>query len=102
MSLQVLVENAIKYGISNSNKRETLTIHISQNNTFVVIHVLNPGDLSMSSASGNGLGLENIRQRLKRLLGETASLCLNEKNGNVIAEMKWENPSVQKLKTAAP
>lgn len=100
MSLQVLVENAIKHGVSNNPQGGMIEITISKENAFTQIRVRNPGKLASHFCSGNGLGLENSRQRLKKLMGETASLVLFKKKGTVIAEMKWKTSSEQKIKTA--
>lgn len=90
MSLQILVENAIKHGISPNKTGGLLRIEILKEEPLLIIRVTNTGTFSASeSADSNGMGLQNIRQRLKKLIGEDASLALTEKDGRVIAEMKW-------------
>src|SRR5699024_619843 len=89
LSLQMLAENAIKHGISDKKRGGLLIIKIFRKESQLVIRVTNPGTLSSPEPTGSGLGLQNIRQRLKRLMGHGASLSLKEQNGRVVAEMKW-------------
>lgn len=90
MSLQILVENAIKHGISDSRTGGLLRIEILDEELHIIIRVTNTGRVTATGPTDSvGVGLENIRQRLKKLIGEGASLELTEKDGRVIAEMKW-------------
>lgn len=91
MSLQILVENAIKYGISNRKNGGTLQIETCRANGDIIVRVTNPGSLTQNPATGggNGTGLDNVRQRLTSLLGKQATLTLTSANDHVTAEMRW-------------
>ena len=62
LSVQTLVENAIKHGISNAVNGGTIYINAVQKETFLSIIVQNPGQLL--KGEGDGLGLKNLRERL--------------------------------------
>jgi LytS/YehU family sensor histidine kinase len=91
MSLQILVENAIKYGISNRKNGGTLRIETCRSNGDIIVRVTNPGSLTQNpdAVGGNGTGLKNVRERLTSLMGKQATLTLTSANEHVIAEMRW-------------
>lgn len=78
--LQPLVENAIKYGISQSVKGGAIGIsaHKDGNDLQLIISDNGPGlDFSQGiTPKGSGVGLENCRERLKALYGNRQSLKL--------------------------
>lgn len=61
LSIQLLVENAIKHGIAQRKNGGLITVKIEQLATIVKITVQNPGQLTTSD---NGLGLNNLKERL--------------------------------------
>lgn len=62
LSIQTLVENAIKHGIAHSIAGGCVTISVARNGDQICLSVQNPGVLQ-SSVSG-GLGIRNLRERL--------------------------------------
>ncbi|CAM3997599.1 sensor histidine kinase [Flavobacterium antarcticum] len=84
MVIQLLVENAIKHGISNYREGGLvkLTTKISKDN--LIIEVQNTGQLTISQESTQ-LGLKNIKDRISLLYGKEASFKLEEIENNVIA-----------------
>jgi signal transduction histidine kinase len=64
MALQLLVENAIKHGISRTAGGGELSIHASRRAQALVVEVANPG-LLQSGAEGTGVGLAFLRSRLQ-------------------------------------
>jgi sensor histidine kinase YesM len=62
LSIQTLVENAIKHGISNEVKGGAIAINVEQKNPFIVIKVQNTGRLT--EKGNGGLGLKNLKERL--------------------------------------
>jgi hypothetical protein len=84
MLLQTLVENAIKYGVSQVTERGDLIIRAARQNGNVRLEVENTGQLSESS-SGMKFGLANARERLRLLYGDRASLSLQNGVGSVMA-----------------
>jgi sensor histidine kinase YesM len=90
MLIQPLVENAIQHGIAPQSRRGHLDVKIERDNAFVRIRVIDNGVGLQPSGktSGNLLGLENLKQRLKTLYGDHAQLSLREnKQAGVTAEI---------------
>jgi two-component system, LytTR family, sensor kinase len=77
MILQPLVENAIKYGVSRTNRPVTLTIGARRVGNATQISVTDDGDIMKSkgkSEGGNGIGLANVRDRIEARYGERGRL----------------------------
>ncbi len=87
MIIQLLVENAVKHGISNLKEGGSVFLEVLQESENMVIRVTNSGKLSFGKKSTK-LGLDNIRKRLKLLYGSKATFSIWEKNKIVIAEIK--------------
>lgn len=86
MSLQTLVENAVRHGIEQQPEGGTIVLEAQHAAGGVQIVVANSGVLRTASGSTR-LGLANARQRLKLALGPAASLSLGENDGWVRAEL---------------
>jgi hypothetical protein len=80
-SVQSLVENAIKHGISAQKAGGTIVISVSSENDQLHIDVSNPGKLS--GTDGSGIGLCNLRGRLRLHYGGKASLQIDSNLGVV-------------------
>jgi len=88
MIIQMLIENAIKHGISEVKGGGQLKLLINQDESNLIIVVTNPGSLSGTTTNiSTGLGLENIRKRLLLLYNGRASLSIKEENNQVDATM---------------
>ncbi|MBA3849467.1 MAG: histidine kinase [Opitutus sp.] len=96
MLLQTLVENAVKYGISQRRDGGEIVVSAQLRAGQMIIRVTNPGDLSPPAArsaaakagSSTGVGLRNASERLNLLFGEKARLELRpEQPGTVTAEV---------------
>ena len=87
--LQPLVENAIKHGISENKTGGTVKISAKLENIdaeiFLKLSVFDTGKGKMTKdfAKSNGIGLQNIKGRLKSYYGQKASLKfeINELKG---------------------
>lgn len=90
MILQLLVENAIKHGISQKKEGGLVNIHIDQKASFLDIVVKNTGSLLQSAQLGEklGVGLDNIRKRLDLIYNGKASLQVKEEQEFVVALIK--------------
>lgn len=86
-TLQMLVENAIKHGISNLRDGGIVCVRIYEGDTTIFIEVKNSGNLE--EVVDLGVGIENIKQRLMLQYGEGASFELKEENNFVYAIMKF-------------
>ncbi|KOO04674.1 sensor histidine kinase [Vibrio nereis] len=88
--LQPLVENAIQHGIEPKAAGGCLDIcaQLSQDQLLIEIKDNGLGFNGGSAHVGHGIGLANIRERLKALYGNNASLSLLEApQGGVIAKV---------------
>lgn len=77
-SLQLLVENAIKHGVSRiaGGGRVTISAHRSGDQVVVSVEDNGPGCTPSTDELGCGMGLANLRSRLRQLYGDQASLTL--------------------------
>ncbi len=82
-SVETLVENAIKHGLL-PKKGGTLQIKASKNGHKVVIEVADNG-IGINGNTKDGVGLTNLKERLKNLFGEEGELVItpSEKGGTI-------------------
>lgn len=76
LSIQLLIENAIKHGIDKSIKGGTISLKISKFENNVIIKVQNPGKLT--SNTSKGVGLKNLQERLVLQYKTDASFHLTQ------------------------
>ncbi|MBZ9610132.1 sensor histidine kinase [Rheinheimera maricola] len=74
--LQPLIENAIKYAVATRKQGATITIsgNRDQNSLHLCISDDGPGSQLQANSGGAGVGLNNIRNRLRQHFGDNASL----------------------------
>jgi two-component sensor histidine kinase len=87
MLIQMLVENAIKHGISNLKKGGIIELNTSVQKNSLLIKISNSGTLNYNTNSTE-IGLKNIKKRLHLLYGKNAIFNLTEENNTVIASIK--------------
>ena len=87
MLLQPIIENSIKHGISKNEKGGTLRINAVKDQDSLVLEVIDdgPGILGIEEQSSDdfvpsGVGISNIRNRLRELYGNNYELIF----GNVV------------------
>lgn len=79
MTLQLLVENAIKHGLDNLQKGGKLQIEGSETVENLIFSVHNDMPAQpQSKQSGTSIGLRNIEQRLHLLYGDKAAMTLTQ------------------------
>jgi two-component sensor histidine kinase len=79
LALQALVENAIKYGISRHTGAGQIELDVRTRGGQLEISVRNTGELRSASAQeSTGVGLTNLRTRLRLLFAEEASIDLKQ------------------------
>ncbi|MBO9562020.1 MAG: histidine kinase [Niastella sp.] len=76
LSIQTLVENAIKHGIAQRKSGGSISIKVEQHNGHLQATVQNPGILQ--AQHNGGLGLKNLQERLQLQFGGQASLHLTQ------------------------
>jgi len=86
MIIQMVVENAIKHGISQVKQGGKLLLKIKKESTYLYIQVNNTGQLSQQKGTTQ-LGLKNIQRRLHLIYDETATFSLSEVENEVIAKI---------------
>lgn len=84
-SLQMMIENAIKHGISELKEGGLVIVRAYKLENGVCIEVENSG--SLKSVVDLGVGIQNVKQRLSLQYGGLANFEIEEKNGVVIAKM---------------
>ncbi|MFZ6767899.1 sensor histidine kinase [Undibacterium sp. Di26W] len=87
MILQPLLENAIKHGIRNLPQGGIITVTIFRRDQWLHISVKNPVASEASNSAGNGLGLQNLRQRFAAIYGEQARVSWQQTENEFLLEM---------------
>ncbi|HLW52606.1 MAG TPA: histidine kinase [Candidatus Angelobacter sp.] len=109
MLLQPLVENSIKHGLSPKVDGGSITLRSRVQDGKLVIHVEDdgvgmstpPAVAAQTMASGHGIGMMNVAERLHVLFGEEAQMTVRSRDGQgtlVIVEI----PMLQPDETAPP
>ncbi|MFD0740206.1 sensor histidine kinase [Lysobacter koreensis] len=76
MMLQTLVENAIKHGLEPRTGGGTVWIRARRSDDEVAITVADDGDGFNAKTAGTGIGLKNVRERLRLRHGGRAALAV--------------------------
>jgi two-component system sensor histidine kinase AlgZ len=86
LTLQPLLENAIRHGIENLPGGGTVDVRLWEENDSIHIRLANPlpPPRARKGDPHPGQGLENIRQRFQNQYGKTASLETAERDGQFI------------------
>lgn len=87
MIIQMLVENAIKHGISNLKDGGEVNLSAYLDENQLRIEVSNTGQLNQNK-NGTQLGLHNIKRRLELLYGEKSTFNLKGFDNMVVATIK--------------
>ena len=73
MMLQTLVENAIKHGLEPKSGGGTVWIIARRIDDSIAVTVADDGEGFNAGSSGTGIGLKNLRERLRLAYGATAT-----------------------------
>jgi hypothetical protein len=87
LSVQPLVENAIKHGIAQSAEPGYVHVRIELRGDELRIIVENSSDKTTVEAAGTGVGLQNVRRRLEICYGPGATLRLAPELHKTTAEI---------------
>ncbi len=81
--LQPLAENAVRHGISRKIDKGTITISAHKQNGKLELKVEDDGpgmkENNTEENMSNGIGLKNIRERLKKLYGDESFMVIDSK-----------------------
>ena len=96
LSVQPLVENAVRHGIGTYEEGGTVKISVHKNNGFIIIEIIDDGSgkssLTVQQKKRKGIGIDNVRSRLRSMQnaeldiimtenGTTARITLSEEAG---------------------
>lgn len=70
--LQPIVENAIKYGVANGGGAALIRIEATHGLPVARIEIVNTG--ASGSAAGHGIGIDNVRQRMRHHYGAAGEI----------------------------
>lgn len=76
--LQPLFENAIKHGIYESLEKITIQLKGVKDGNVLKVSVSNEYDLNAVTKKGKGIGLQNIRERLRLIYGITQGVFIHK------------------------
>lgn len=79
--LQPIVENAVTHGVAHVLAGGTVTVAASRTAQWLRIVIENPCDADRPRGSGAGVGLANVRARLRALHGADAAVDATEREG---------------------
>ncbi|MDE3253311.1 MAG: histidine kinase [Bacteroidota bacterium] len=86
LCILTLVENAVKHGVAPSVNGGEIRISIQQVAGNTKITVMNSGVLP-NSVSENGIGLKNVKERLRLMYQQQASLKIQAEKGWIIVSI---------------
>lgn len=76
--LQPLFENALNHGIAHLLEGGTISFQTEWRGSRLSLKLRNPCDPDRPKSRGNGLGLDNVRKRLRTLYGNDARIDIKE------------------------
>jgi two-component system, LytTR family, sensor histidine kinase AlgZ len=93
LSIQPLIENAIKHGVEPSSTKTNVEVIVKSDAKTVTISVLNDMSKSKagSSASGHQVGLSSSRERIRALSGGLAELNTRIEDDRFVAVITLPN-----------
>jgi len=86
LSIQTLVENAIKHGLSDSLSGGMISIECHKEKDHLVTTVTNDGRLKANNSSG--IGIKNLKKRFEILYHGNFNFTISEINDKVIVQFK--------------
>jgi hypothetical protein len=87
LSLQPLVENAIKHGVAQAEGSGYVSVHGRLEGDELRIVVENSAGAGTDGATGTGVGLQNVRRRLEICYGPAAALHLTPHTAKTTVEI---------------
>jgi two-component system LytT family sensor kinase len=105
MILQPLVENALRHGIAPKIEGGTITLRAKRGKGRLVVEVIDDGvgisEQRQTEVYGSGIGISNVRERLKVVYGQDFLLKIDSQPG-MGATIRFEIPELVTPLPAAP
>ncbi|WP_125767605.1 sensor histidine kinase [Lapidilactobacillus wuchangensis] len=92
LTIQPIVENAVKYGVEKSDRPVKITIRVRLVKQKLIIKVFNDGegfDPRNVTSESTGVGIHNISSRLKLLYGDKAGISIQSAPHEVTNVLIW-------------
>ncbi len=83
MSIQLLVENAVKHGLWEQVDGGTISIKIFSQDKNAIIEISNTGTIK-EKVESTKLGIKNISERLRLMFGNDAKVTLKQTQKNIV------------------
>lgn len=87
MMLQPLVENAVKYGVYESVKGNHIHVKCESKNNYLVVSVTNDFEAIGIPRKGAGVGLNNVKERLKLVYSQDNLLNITKTETEFTVEL---------------
>ena len=94
MTLQGLVENALKHGMRTKHDGFVIEIRARRSGDEVVVEIENPGTLETPFDLAEGGGLRNLCRRLELRYPERHAFSLKQQGDKTIATVRLKGPAV--------
>ncbi len=105
MILQPLVENALRHGIAPKIEGGTITLRAQRGKGRLIVEVIDDGvgisEQRHTEVYGSGIGISNVRERLKVVYGQDFLLKIDSQPGKGTA-IRFEIPELVTTLPAAP
>ena len=105
MILQPLVENALRHGIAPKIDGGTITLRAQRGKGRLIVEVIDDGvgisEQRQTEGYGSGIGISNVRERLKVVYGQDFLLKIDGQPGKGTA-IRFEIPELVTKLPAAP
>ena len=89
MLLQPLIENAILHGAALRDGGETIVLRARTRDNRLELEIENGvTEYANRNTAGAGIGLANVRERLRVLYGAEQSLSLSRKDGKAVVSLR--------------
>jgi len=85
--LQPLLENAIKHGLQESMDMVNVSLKCIKSDEYIILILSNRFDQDIK-VKGEGIGLKNVRERLRLIYGMSDLLTTYIENGEFVAKIK--------------
>ncbi|KAA8732473.1 alginate biosynthesis protein [Acinetobacter qingfengensis] len=90
LTLQPLLENCIHHGVETLAQSSLITILIEVIEQRVNIVLTNPYQKDMQTHQGNGIAMENVKQRLLAYYGRSVHFKMSARHGNFTTLLSYQ------------